>query len=83
MLYSGFMPAKKREERLKMKMSELVESVSKKPVPAVSVLGAATQRQHALIHLAQHAKYLIFEVMCDDVDGEDVEVPYVRVEVKP
>lgn len=36
MLYSGFLPPKKREERLKMSMKELVESVSKKPVPPVS-----------------------------------------------
>ena len=37
MLFSGFgLQAKKREERLKMKISELVETVSKKPVPAVS-----------------------------------------------
>jgi ubiquitin-activating enzyme E1 len=35
MLYSGFgLQAKKREERLKMKISQLVETVSKKPVPA-------------------------------------------------
>ncbi|CEH13667.1 ubiquitin activating enzyme [Ceraceosorus bombacis] len=33
MLFSGFMPPKKREERLKMSMKQLVENVSKKPVP--------------------------------------------------
>ncbi|KDE04948.1 ubiquitin-activating enzyme E1 1 [Microbotryum lychnidis-dioicae p1A1 Lamole] len=33
MLYSGFMPKKKLEERLPMRMSQLVESVSKKPLP--------------------------------------------------
>ena len=35
MLFSGFgLAAKKREERLKMRISELVETVSKKPVPS-------------------------------------------------
>ncbi|GAA5906369.1 hypothetical protein JCM8208_003532 [Rhodotorula glutinis] len=33
MLYSGFMPKKKLEERLKMPLSTLVETVSKKPIP--------------------------------------------------
>lgn len=36
MLFSGFgLAAKKREERLKMRISELIEAVSKKPVPSV------------------------------------------------
>ncbi|TIC19990.1 ubiquitin-activating enzyme E1 [Wallemia mellicola] len=34
MLYSFFLPPKKAQERLGMRFSELVESVSKKPVPA-------------------------------------------------
>lgn len=35
MLFSGFgLAAKKREERLKMRISELVETVSKKPIPS-------------------------------------------------
>ncbi|KEI40633.1 uncharacterized protein L969DRAFT_85846 [Mixia osmundae IAM 14324] len=33
MLFSGFMPKKKSEERLQMKLSTLVETVSKKPIP--------------------------------------------------
>jgi len=33
MLYSGFMPKKKVEERLSMPLSVLVETVSKKPIP--------------------------------------------------
>lgn len=42
MLYSGFgLAAKKREERLKMRISELIETVSKKPVPTVSVSSRA------------------------------------------
>lgn len=39
MLFSGFgLTAKKREERLKMTISQLVETVSKKPVPEVSTI---------------------------------------------
>ncbi|KAI3639974.1 hypothetical protein MIR68_001979 [Amoeboaphelidium protococcarum] len=34
MLFSFFMPKKKMDERLGMKMTDLIESVSKKPVPA-------------------------------------------------
>ncbi|KAI8989381.1 ubiquitin-activating emzyme E1 [Pilobolus umbonatus] len=34
MLYSFFMNKKKKEERLNMKLSKLVESVSKKPIPS-------------------------------------------------
>merc|ERR1712004_179452 len=34
MLYSFFMPAARREERMKMTMSQVVESVSKKRIPS-------------------------------------------------
>lgn len=34
LLYASFHPPKKVQDRLKMKLSELVESVSKKPIPA-------------------------------------------------
>ncbi|EPQ25827.1 uncharacterized protein PFL1_06924 [Pseudozyma flocculosa PF-1] len=63
MLFSAFLPPKKRDERLKMRMSELIETVSKKPIPA-------------------HATRVIVEVMADDAEGEDVEVPFVVVKVK-
>ena len=33
MLWSAFVPAKKTQERLSMKMSDLVEHVSKQPLP--------------------------------------------------
>ncbi|EUB59741.1 Ubiquitin-like modifier-activating enzyme [Echinococcus granulosus] len=59
MLYSFFMPPNKRNERLKMQMLNLVESVSKKRIPA-------------------HVNALVFELCATDLDGEDVEVPYVR-----
>lgn len=60
LLYAVFFPPAKKNERLAMKLIDLVEFVSKKPVPA-------------------HQKYVIFEVVAEDADGEDVEVPYVRV----
>ncbi|BHF65867.1 E1 ubiquitin-activating protein [Sparganum proliferum] len=59
MLYSFFMPQNKRADRLKMKLPQLVESVSKK-------------------HIAPHVRALVFELCATDVDGEDVDVPYVR-----
>lgn len=39
MLFSGFMPKKKSEERLKMKMSELIETVSKSKWGAGTLCG--------------------------------------------
>ncbi|TPX40486.1 hypothetical protein SeMB42_g05975 [Synchytrium endobioticum] len=64
MLYSFFMPAKKKEERLASKISKLVESISKKPIPP-------------------HVKSLIMEVCVYDRDGEDVEVPYIKLNIRP
>ncbi len=63
MLFSAFLPGKKRQERTQMKMSTLIETVSKKPIPA-------------------HAQWVIVEIMADDLEGEDVEVPFVAVKVK-
>lgn len=62
LLYASFYPASKNKDRLPQKLSELVKSISKVPVP-------------------DHQKYVIFEVCVEDKDGEDVELPYVRVRV--
>lgn len=63
LLYASFFPAAKRKERGAMKLSKLVETISKKPIP-------------------EHQKDVIFEIVADDVSGEDVEVPYIKVRVR-
>ncbi|KAJ3070096.1 hypothetical protein HDU98_006858 [Podochytrium sp. JEL0797] len=63
MLYSFFMQKAKREERLGMTITQLIESISKKPVPA-------------------HVKAIVLEVCVNDREGEDVEVPYVKIVVR-
>ncbi|KXS17786.1 ubiquitin-activating enzyme E1 [Gonapodya prolifera JEL478] len=63
MLFSFFMPKKKLEERKALKISKLVETISKKPVPP-------------------HVKTLVLELCANDEQGEDVEVPYVRVKIQ-
>ncbi|CEP19174.1 hypothetical protein [Parasitella parasitica] len=63
MLYSFFMNKKKAAERLAMPLSEIVESVSKKPIPP-------------------HVRYVIFEICVNDAEDEDVDVPYVRVNIR-
>ncbi|KAI0394351.1 putative ubiquitin-protein ligase [Xylariaceae sp. FL0594] len=63
LLYASFFPPTKRAERCAMKLSEVVESVSKKPIP-------------------EHQKEVIFEIVADDMNDEDVEVPYIKVHVR-
>lgn len=44
---------------MKMTMSQVVETVSKKKIPT-------------------HVRNLVFEICCDDENGQDVEVPFVQ-----
>ncbi|KAK4226369.1 hypothetical protein QBC38DRAFT_510470 [Podospora fimiseda] len=63
LLFASFFPAAKRNERLPLKLSDLVELVTKKPIP-------------------EHLTELIFEVVVEDQDGEDVEVPYIKAKIR-
>lgn len=58
-LYAFFTDSQKREERLKMTMSEIVENVSGKKIPP-------------------HVKALVLELCCNDLEGKDLDVPYVN-----
>uniref|UniRef100_A0A646QDP3 E1 ubiquitin-activating enzyme n=1 Tax=Hemiscolopendra marginata TaxID=943146 RepID=A0A646QDP3_9MYRI len=59
MLYSFFMAPSKRDERMDLKMSLVVQRVSKKKFES-------------------HVRALVFELCCNNANGDDVEVPYVR-----
>lgn len=60
LLYASFFPAAKLKERYSQKLTELAETISKKPIPA-------------------HQKTVIFDVVVEDAEGEDVEVPYLMI----
>jgi ubiquitin-activating enzyme E1 len=60
LLYANFFNASKLADRYAMRLSELVEHISKKPVPA-------------------HQKNVIFEICAEDQTGEDVEVPFIKM----
>ena len=63
LLYASFFPKAKVADRLSMRLSQLVESVSKRAVPA-------------------HHKYVIFEIVAEDEEEADAEVPYLKVQVR-
>ncbi|KAK7957112.1 uncharacterized protein PG986_006334 [Apiospora aurea] len=63
LLYAAFFPAAKLKERMGMKLSQLVETISKKPIP-------------------EHQKDVIFEMVAEDMNEEDVEVPYIKVKIR-
>ncbi|CEI40335.1 Ubiquitin-activating enzyme E1 1 [Fusarium venenatum] len=62
LLYASFFAPSKLKERYALKLSQLVETISKKPIPA-------------------HQKEVIFEIVAEDLNEEDVEVPYIKVKV--
>ncbi|KAK4050411.1 E1 ubiquitin-activating protein [Microbotryomycetes sp. JL201] len=68
MLYSGWMPKKKVEERLAMKLSQLVESVSKKPIPDYTT---------NLVF-----EVMVDTIPEGDEEPEDVEVPFIQVKIR-
>lgn len=63
LLYASFFPPAKLRERYSLKLSQLVETISKKPIPS-------------------HQKEVIFEMVAEDMNEEDVEVPYIKVKLQ-
>lgn len=63
LLYASFFPPSKLKDRYGLKLSKLVETISRKPIP-------------------EHQKEVIFEVVVEDLNEEDVEVPYIKVKVR-
>ena len=63
LLYTFFMPKKTAQERLPMKLADVVETVTKKPIPS-------------------HVKAIVLEMCTENEEGEDVEVPYVRMQIR-
>lgn len=63
LLYSSFTAPAKRQERKSMLITQIIQSISKKPLPA-------------------HTTDLLLDVMVEDADGEDVDLPLVVVALK-
>lgn len=62
LLYASFFPPAKLKDRYDLKLSKLVEQISKKSIPS-------------------HQKEVIFEIVAEDANDDDVEVPYIKVKV--
>ncbi|RCI16896.1 hypothetical protein L249_2885 [Ophiocordyceps polyrhachis-furcata BCC 54312] len=60
LLYANFFPPSKLRNRYSMKLSLLLETISKKEIPA-------------------HQREVIFEIVAEDLDEADAEVPYIKV----
>jgi ubiquitin-activating enzyme E1 len=63
LLYASFFPPAKLKERLSLRLSQLVEQVSKKPIP-------------------EHQTEVIFEMVAEDMNEQDVEVPYIKMRMR-
>jgi len=63
MLYGFFMAKNKADERMNQKITAIIESVSKKPVPT-------------------HVNAVVLEICCNDQNGDDCEVPFVKYILK-
>ncbi|KAI1339501.1 hypothetical protein F5Y15DRAFT_382737 [Xylariaceae sp. FL0016] len=63
LLYASFFPPAKLKDRYPLKLSQLVETISKKAIP-------------------EHQKEVIFEIVAEDENDEDVEVPYIKVRIR-
>lgn len=63
LLYASFHPKAKLAERLPKRLSTLVETISKKPIPP-------------------HVKVITLEIMAEDENEEDVEVPFVTLRIR-
>lgn len=68
MLWSGFIPPKKQAERAGMRMSELVEHVSKKPIPPhvknllVEVMVANEDDEDVEVSVRRHVRRVVIEL---------------------
>jgi len=63
MIFSFFMNAKKKKERMSLPVSEAVALVAKRDIK-------------------DHENYLVLEIVACDMEGEDVETPYIRYRLK-
>jgi ubiquitin-activating enzyme E1 len=62
--YSSFFKQPKKEEQMRLLISELESHVSGKPIES-------------------HVRALVLEMCCNDDQGEDIEVPYIRYQLPP